>query len=311
MNENPQMGLPQKIDQAAKRIDEIAKDAMQYFDQAGSMESELAVARAVGDLRAALTAEVMKPIMDLMNTTLGFDTDRNPTRPTYGKPAPIPYSLDVVREFVIEAKLRGFHLVGQECNIISGRFYACKSGVVRKARNWEGVSDLNDSYEVPRRVTDGAIVKCSATWKRAGKTERIDREFPIRVNEHMGVDAILGKAQRKLFAAIIGKLSGRSLPEGDAEDAEQIANAPAPAQTTRKATPESQTIRQSDSSADTDWREVKIPDGPQRGKLLGELEDAQMRWYCESRNPKEDKAFEAALAMARIELDFSNPPPAK
>ncbi|HVU07824.1 MAG TPA: hypothetical protein VHG89_04695 [Verrucomicrobiae bacterium] len=205
----------------SKRIDEIASGAMELFQQAGSFEAELAVARAMSDLRAILTPEVMQPVMALMNTDLGFRTDRDPKvtpRDKEGHPM-TPYSVDVVRECFIESKLRGFHSVGNEWNIIATRFYACKNGLRRKVITYRGVTDFKDTYEVPRMVQDkGAIVKCRATWKKDGVENSLEREFPIRVNAYMGSDAILGKAQRKLLAAVHDRLAGVVTPEGDVND---------------------------------------------------------------------------------------------
>lgn len=205
----------------SKRIDEIASGAMELFQQAGSFEAELAVARAVSELRAILTPEVMQPIMALMNTDLGFRTDRDPKvtpRDKEGRPM-TPYSVDVVRECFIESKLRGFHSVGNEWNIIASRFYACKNGFRRKVIMYRGVTDFKDIYEVPRLVQDkGAIVKCRAAWKKNGVQGSLEREFPIRVNAYMGSDAILGKAQRKLLAAVHDNLAGVVTPEGDVSD---------------------------------------------------------------------------------------------
>lgn len=197
------------------RIDEIAGGAMELFKQAGSFAAELAVAQAISDMRAALTPEVMKPVMALANTDLGFRTDRDPNGPG-GKGS---YSLDVVRECFIEAKLRGFHAIGNEFNIISGRFYAAKAGLRRKVMTWPGLTDFKDHFEVPRNGTGGAIVKCSAKWKLDGSPDAIEEEIPVKVNEYMGADAILGKAQRKLLKRVHDRLGGVSTPDGEVGDA--------------------------------------------------------------------------------------------
>jgi hypothetical protein len=209
----------------AKRIDEIAGSAMELFKSAGGFESELAVAQAVSDLRAALTPELMQPITALMNTDLGFRTDRDPkTTPKDkdGNPM-VPYSVEIVRECFIESKLRGFHSIGNEWNIIAGRFYACKNGFRRKVTQWSGVTDFKDFYEPPRVVGDkGALVKCRATWNKDGIAQSVEREIPVRVNFGMGSDAILGKAQRKLLAAVHDRLTGVVTPEGEANEEVEV-----------------------------------------------------------------------------------------
>jgi hypothetical protein len=216
--QNPVNQTPNPV---ARRVDAIASGAMELFKSSGSFESELAVAQAVSELRTALSADVMRPVMALMNTDLGFRTDRDPKitpKDKDGNPL-APYPMEVVRECVIEALLRGFHTVGNEWNIIAGRFYACKNGFRRKVVQFAGVTDFKDSYDVPRTVGDkGAIVKARATWRKGGIADRLEREFPIRVNFGMGADAILGKAQRKLLAAVHDRLLGVITPEGDVAD---------------------------------------------------------------------------------------------
>jgi hypothetical protein len=220
---------------AAKQIDEIARGAVDLFKDAGSFEAEIAVAQTMADMRSLLTPDVMQPIMALMNTDLGFRTDRDPKvtpKDKDGNPLQ-PYSMEIVRDAVIEAKLRGFHIVGNEINIIAGRFYACKNGFRRKVTTGKGVTDFRDTYDVPRLVGDkGAIVKCKATWRKEGTEQSLEREFPIRVNAGMGSDAILGKCQRKLLAAVHDRLQGIVTPEGEAN--EEVIDVPG---ATQKPTP--------------------------------------------------------------------------
>jgi hypothetical protein len=293
---------------AAKRIDEIASGAMEFFGQAGSMEAELRVAKAIVELREALTSGVMKDVIALMNSDLGFDTDQNPKRDRDAQ----PYSIEVVKDFVIQAKLRGYHLVGNECNIIQGKFYATKYGVTRKARTWPGVTNLDDNYEVPIMREGGAIVKCWATWKLNGTTDRIDRMLPVRVNKMMGSDAILGKAQRKLFSAIIGKLSGRAMPDGEAGDDDP----------TEIAQPESQK-QVTETQNPNDWKQCEIHIGKFQhadGKRmkLGELSEKALCSLIETWTPKptehagtftgSDQFLRQALDKAGGEKGLATPP---
>lgn len=196
-----------------KKIDDIAAKALEIFNGADmDFEKELSVAQAMGDMRKLLTPQVMEPVMALMNSPLGFMTDQNPATRNDAR----PYSVEVVRDCFIEAKLRGFHAVGNEFNIIAGRFYGAKAGMIRKVNSFPGVSGVKDTYEVPRLVGDkGAIVKCKITWVRDGKPDGLEREFPVKVNQYMGSDAILGKCQRKLYAAALSHLTGKPTPDGE------------------------------------------------------------------------------------------------
>lgn len=202
---------------ALRKIDEIAESAMAFFGKPGSLEEELRVAQAMTDLRNALTPEVMAPIMALMNTNIGFKTDRDPNRPGRGQPTQ-PYTMEVVRECFIESRLRGFHSVGNEWNIISSQFYAAKNGLDRKVKNFPGVTDFRMFFDVPEMKANGATVKCKATWIRDGVADSLDAVVPVKVNEYMGADAVLGKATRKLLARVHDRLTGTTTPEAEVGD---------------------------------------------------------------------------------------------
>lgn len=221
--------------QQAREIDEAAQGAAALFHGAEvSTEKELLLAMSVVDLRKALTPEVMEPIMSLMNSPLGFLTDRDPSKPSKGPDGnwqvPKPYDVETVRDCVISAKMMGFRVVGNEFNIIAGKCYPAKGGYRRKLtdkKSFPGLTDFRDTYEVPRMVGDkGAIVKCRATWKRNGVEDSLECEFAVRNNANMGTDALLGKAERKLCKRVHDILLGASTPDAEIdEDALKAANA--------------------------------------------------------------------------------------
>jgi len=219
------------LQQKARAIDRIATEAMALFEGSSSFESELAVAQAVRDLRAALTPEIMAPIMALMNTEIGFLTDQDPLKPSSKNPHPQPYSVDVVRECFIESKLRGFHSVGNEWNIIAKKFYAAKNGLKRRCETWKGLTNLKIVTGLPRINGDSATVAIYGEWKLGGvKDEMVapggkPLEVLIRVNNFMGADAVVGKAERKLYKRIFDRLSGRVTPDGEIDDPKELLSA--------------------------------------------------------------------------------------
>lgn len=200
----------------ASEIDRISETGVMAFSGAGGkLAEEITAAQAMVDLRELLSDDMMRPIMGLMNTQLGFLTDRNPNAAWEPKD---PYPPAVVRDVFIESRLRGFHVLGNEFNIIGGRFYACVNGFRRRltdGKTFPGLSEFSDDYSVPEMRGDGAVVKCSATWKMNGVPASVKREFPIRVNKGMGADAILGKAQRKLLKVVHDRVSGIQTPDGE------------------------------------------------------------------------------------------------
>lgn len=197
-----------------ERIDEIAGGAVELFKGSRSFAIELRMAESIGALREALTPEVMAPVMGLQNTPLGFLTDR-----------PDGYPPAVVRDAFIEAKMRGLGATGNEFNIIGARFYAAKAGLRRKIHDTEGLSDYKTYLAVPRSVNngEGAVVDCKATWRMHGGTEQsLEASIPVKVNKGQGVDAILGKATRKLDARVLERLTGVTTPDGDATDVDVV-----------------------------------------------------------------------------------------
>lgn len=205
----------------AKQIDEISKSAMAAFESPESFEKELSVARSISDMRVALTPDIMADVMGLMNTSIGFRTDRDPkVTPLDKDQKPMtPYPVEVVRDVFIESRLRGFHCINNEFNIIAGRFYGCLNGFERLVKKSARCTDFKDNYSVPVMVGDrGAVVEASASWLQDGVKQTLERKFAVRVNSGMGADAIVGKAKRKLLAAVHSRMTGVVTPEGDAAD---------------------------------------------------------------------------------------------
>lgn len=173
-------------------------------DLKGRFEKTFAIAEAVGEIRNLLTPEVMKPIMNLQGTKIGFKTDKQ-------------YPIEVVRECLIESVMQGVYPVGNEWNIIAGNAYITKEGMGRKLSQISGLS-YSITPDVPHMANGGAIVKMKVEWTYNGKSD--SRELPIctRVNSMMGADAIIGKATRKARAWLWQHITGQEIPDGDASE---------------------------------------------------------------------------------------------
>lgn len=187
---------------------------------AGKFERALSMSALIKHIRAELTDAVMaENIMPLMNTRLGFRTDRDPNQidKKTGRPY-VPYPIDVARECLIVAVLLGVCPIGNEFNIIAGNCYITKEGFSRLLKELPGLTDLKPCLGVPRNASGGAIVDASATWKVDGKSDSIERQIPVKVNDFMGIDGVLGKATRKLYCAIYNQITGSELSDGDVGD---------------------------------------------------------------------------------------------
>lgn len=204
----------------AAKLNLIAQESGLTLSGTPGFLEGLKMASAIGQMRQMLDENMMAPVMELMNSPLGFRTDKDPAQidRSTGKPNK-PYALSVVREAVIEGMIRGVPPVGNCMNIIAGRFYVTKEGFIYLLKKEElGVTDLQRSLEVPKLQGEGAVVAAKATWKKDGKPQELTRTIPIRVNKSMGIDAILGKAERKLLAAVHAQVTGSEISDGDATD---------------------------------------------------------------------------------------------
>lgn len=204
------------------------------------------MAQGLRALRAALTDDFVREVlMPLQGSKLGFLTDKD--RDDNGGPGP-GYPLTVVRDCVTVAMIHGFNVVGNEFNIIAGNFYGTQAGFDRKVREFPGLSHFVEQPGVPHLHQEkGALVPYVASWRLNGKAQSIecvltkdgdtvfDNRIPVTVNRRMGVDAIVGKALRKLLYRIYKRLNGGAygLGEGEVGDMEALITtgeaAPAPA----------------------------------------------------------------------------------
>lgn len=188
-------------------LDKAAENGLVAQREVSAFKKMALVAGAIGELRNLLTPKVMAPIMALQNTSIGFKTDN-----------PAGYPLEVVRDCLIEATLKGVYPVGNEFNIISRQCYITKEGYFHKLRDipnfgWTevpGIPVLRGDY--------GAIIKVKLEWTHNKKSGSTELELAIRVNKGMGADAIVGKAIRKARAWLFSTITGQDIGDGDVED---------------------------------------------------------------------------------------------
>jgi hypothetical protein len=221
------------IEKAASDIEKaIAECGVQAITKLPAFIQAVKMANGISAMRAALTDQLVQTvIMPLQGSPLGFLTDKDTT----GGYGPV-----VVRDCAIDAMLRGFRVVGNEMNIISGRFYGTKNGYSRLVSEFESLTDLQLQPGVPQSVGDkGALVPYVASWRLNGKEmilrciqekDGTDMRIPIKVNGGMGADAILGKAERKMLFRIYQRVNGSSFgaSDGDVEDTITTTGEPAP-----------------------------------------------------------------------------------
>lgn len=115
-----------------------------------------------------------------------------------------------------------------------------------------------------------------------------------------GIGSAITYGRRYALAAILGIVAD---DDDDGQAASTQTSAPKSAATVKPAL-----IRPAFSG----WRAFAIPFGKQKGKLLGELTDDSLSWWCENYQLKAtssaaDEAFRAALDAAYAEKTSANP----
>lgn len=193
----------------ADKLDQLAETGL--CNDLTGFKKAFAVANAIVALREALTDEVMKPIMSLQGSPLGFRTDRDKDK---------GYPVDTVRECAISALLKGAQMAGNQFNIISGRDYITKEGFTALLKKVPGLTYSIDLGLARLKEDKGAIVTPKIIWQHnGGESHEKTLELAIRVNAGMGHDAILGKAERKAKCWLYNEVTGNSYTDADAEDA--------------------------------------------------------------------------------------------
>lgn len=203
-----------------------------------ALSQAVTLATGINTLRKAMSDDLMRQVfMPLQGSALGFITDKDRDG---------GYPVSVVRDCMIEAMIHGLRPVGNEINIIAGRFYAAQNGFARIVAEYPGLTDLVLTPGVPVFVGDkGALVPYRATWQLQGKRQEIvcdvvkradgsasDTRIAVRVNAGMGSDAVIGKAKRKLLKRVYETITGSKLNMTDGEVIDtvgEVQSEPAPA----------------------------------------------------------------------------------
>lgn len=164
-------------------------------------------ANAIAHLRNNLKKEFVELVsQSLMGTRLGFKADKN------------NYSIEIIKNCLIETALYGVHWTGNEFNIIAGNSYITKEGYQGLFRRHPDVTDMKVDFGIPRHEQNGrAIVPSKCSWKYKEIEDSIKSDIPVNVFQKSD-DAAIGKAERKILHRAWQRITGNSLPDGDIVD---------------------------------------------------------------------------------------------
>lgn len=210
---------------AAKEQFELACKEAQGLQIVNNFGAAFQAVNVVSLLRQALTDEVMdKVFMPLMNTKIGFLTDRN-GRPNSRGEIKANYSREIVRDAVIDAVAIGLLPTGNQFNIIAERMYPTKEGYTALLRKLGVKYFIEVSYD--RSQTQGfAEIPCKISYQYNGEKNGFSIVATVKKDNYSSPDQLRGKAERRAKKALYEYITGCDFGDAD-EDSSRIVDAEA------------------------------------------------------------------------------------
>lgn len=218
-----------------QRLDKILSESREIIQHSQPMTRAFATAAAMRELEAAITPAMMQDIQNLMNSPLGFKTDRK--EGTFKKvqkdgkwfSEPVkPYLPVTIKRCVIVALLAGAELAGNQFNIIAGQTYFTKEFMQKAVLSFRGLSHFKMEIGPPMRHGEKtACFDAKASWLVNGEefdlacTKQADGvDMRIVVNSHStsGPDQLRGLAESKLLRRVVSMLTGLNLENDGDQD---------------------------------------------------------------------------------------------
>lgn len=205
--------LPATIVAAQEKFEVALRDAS-AIDIVNNFGAAFNAARVITLLREALTDEVMARVfMPLMNTKVGFRTDRDGKPDKQGRVKPL-YDVPTVRDAIIDAAIIGLLPTGNQFNIISGTMYPTKEGytVLLKKIGAKYVIDVQQD-----RSQNSAFAEfpCKITYSYNGEKNSLTINATVRRDQYSSNDQLRGKAERRAKKALYEYLTGTDYGEAD------------------------------------------------------------------------------------------------
>lgn len=216
--------LPATILAAKEKFELACKDAsaLQIVSNFGAAFTAVNV---IALLREAMTDEVMdKVFMPLMNTKIGFLTDRNGCARSGGR-APLPlYTRDIVRDCIIDAVTIGLLPTGNQFNIIAERMYPTKEGYTSLLRKL-GVKYFIDTSYDKGQTQNFAEIPCKINYEYNGEKNGFSIIATVKKDDYSSHDQLRGKAERKAKKALYEYITGCDFGDVDEQSSVPIVDA--------------------------------------------------------------------------------------
>jgi hypothetical protein len=194
-------------------FEEACKDAsaLQIINNFGAAFIAVGI---VAKLREALTDEVMnKVFMPLMNTKIGFLTDKTGRSKKTGQPEPL-YDIETVRLSIIDAVSIGLLPTGNQFNIIASRMYPTKEGYTYLLRRLGVKYMLDVSYDKGTNQ-NCAEIPVKISYEHNGDKNSFSITATVKKDGYSSHDQLRGKAERRGKRALYEYITGCDFGDAD------------------------------------------------------------------------------------------------
>lgn len=205
-----------KLENAQKQFELACQEAdgLSLIQNAGTAFKAVMVVKS---LREILTDEIMENVfMPLMNTKIGFLTDRTGKPDKNGKVLPL-YSKDVVRDAIIDAASFGLLPVLNQINIISEKMYPTKEGFTALLKKLRVKYILNFGADMSKPESKFAEITVKINYNYNDENKSFVMTAVVPKNAYSSYDQLKGKAERRAKKMLYEYITGLDLGENDGE----------------------------------------------------------------------------------------------
>lgn len=207
-----------KYEEAQRKFELACSQAegLSLMQNAGAAFQAVVVVKT---LRELLTDEIMKAVfMPLMNTKIGFLTDRTGKKNKQGIVKPL-YSIEIVRDVIIDAAAFGLLPTFNQINIIADRMYPTKEGFtyLLKKMGVKYILNFGEDTTTSNAKFANIIVKINYKLKDGEDQKPFVMTAVVPKNAYSTYDQLKGKAERRAKKMLYEYVTGLDLGENDGD----------------------------------------------------------------------------------------------
>lgn len=206
-----------KYEEQQKRFELVCNSAegLSLAQNAGAAFQAVTIVKT---LREILTDEIMKDVfMPLMNTKIGFATDRPVIDKSTGKQIKPAYGIDIVRDAIIDAAAFGLLPTFNQMNIIAEKMYPTKEGFTSLLKKLKAKYILNFGQDTSSKESKFAEISVKINYEYNGEKSSFLMTAVVPKTMYSSYDQLKGKAERRAKKMLYEYLTGLDLGENDGE----------------------------------------------------------------------------------------------